>query len=123
MSTAELLTQVRALGVSVCVSGNNIALKPISAVPDSLLTALKAAKPELLALLRMSESAAEVPPSRVRPSSWPDPHDTPRRHDHCSCCGGSLWWTERDGQCFGWRCDTCHPSDHLSHDGVRQVQT
>jgi hypothetical protein len=60
-AVAGLLAQVRALGVTVRVSGDNLALRPISAVPDGLKAALRAAKPELLALLR-AEAAADVRP-------------------------------------------------------------
>ena len=52
MSAAALLARVRALGVRVRLSGNNIALRPIAAVPEDLKAAIKAHKLELLALLR-----------------------------------------------------------------------
>jgi hypothetical protein len=113
MNSVALLTQVRALGVSVRISGDNIALRPIAAVPNSLLTALKTAKPELLALLRASESAAEPQPTRVRPPSWPDLQDEPRTGDRGNCCHGGTWWTESSGNRQGWPCDTGHPADHL----------
>jgi hypothetical protein len=65
VSAAALLAKVvRAFGVRVRISGDNIALRPIAAVPDSLKAELRAAKPELLALLRADRP--HRPPVRRR---------------------------------------------------------
>jgi hypothetical protein len=63
-----LLAQVRALGVSVRLNGDNIALRPITAVPDDIKAALRSAKPELLALLRV-EVAAQPPVAQMPATS------------------------------------------------------
>jgi hypothetical protein len=57
---ASLLAQLRGLGISVRISSDNLALRPFSAVPEDLKASLKAAKPELLALLRLEETADVV---------------------------------------------------------------
>jgi hypothetical protein len=54
---ASLLAHLRGLGISVRISSDNLALRPFSAVPEDLKASLKAAKPELLALLRLEETA------------------------------------------------------------------
>jgi hypothetical protein len=59
-SPPALLARTRALGVRVRINGDNIALRPIVAVPDDLKAELKAAKPDILALLRAEAEANAV---------------------------------------------------------------
>lgn len=57
-----------------------------------------------------------------RPPAWSDPSAFPSPDCRCTCCGGQRWWTEAEGP-RGWRCRTCHPTDHLAAGAVRAVDT
>ena len=109
MSAAALLARVRALGVRVRLSGNNIALRPIAAVPEDLKAAIKAHKLELLALLREDEGPLDPFLASGRlPPAWVGTEHVPVPGSVCGCCRGTRWWSERD-QPKGWRCYDCHP--------------
>ena len=66
---------------------------------------------------------AWAPPPNLpgsRQPSWTEGADAPVVGDHCGCCGGRRWWTERHDS-RGWRCAMCHPPRPL--DAVRVVET
>jgi hypothetical protein len=88
---AEVLTELRAAGVTVTRAGDRLRLAPPQAVPAPLLAAVKENK---AALLRLVEEPAPV---------------------RCFTCRGAPFWrgpvhyangTENPGP---WICRTCHP--------------
>ena len=64
MGARDLLQELSAAGVSVVASGNSLVVRPASRVTDNMRSALRTAKPELLALLAK-------PPVRPRPTNEP----------------------------------------------------
>jgi hypothetical protein len=60
--------------------------------------------------------------ARRRPPSWADPTALPSRGCFCSCCKGQRWWREREAP-KGWRCWTCHPTDHLATGAMLELRT
>ena len=57
-----------------------------------------------------------------RPPSWSDATVLPSNGCLCSCCRNRRWWCELRNP-SGWRCWTCHPPDHLSAEGVKEIRT
>jgi hypothetical protein len=72
------LAQVRALGVTVRINNNNIALRPFAAIPDRLKAELRTAKPDLLILLR-AEAILQQPRPAAQPPISPTAVAQPRR--------------------------------------------
>jgi hypothetical protein len=63
MTAAELLAQLRALGVSAKLRGpDTIRLSPSDVIPPALLDAVRAAKPELILLLADQWTWSDDPP-------------------------------------------------------------
>jgi TubC N-terminal docking domain len=60
MSARELLTDLAEVGLNVTTDGDRLVIRPASKLTDSMRTALKMAKPELLAFLR-NVKRARVP--------------------------------------------------------------
>jgi hypothetical protein len=63
-----LLAELATRGVSVSVEGTHLRLRPRSALTESLIERILAAKPELLRLLRTIQSPAAVP--ALVPLQW-----------------------------------------------------
>jgi hypothetical protein len=139
--SAALLAQMRSLGVTIAADGDNLTIRPASKLAPELRAQLRAAKPELLALLRTEAAAqpsapqppdpldsaspppavplwAPPPPRAPRQPSWSDMTDIPTAADTCSCCLSRRWWTEATAP-KGWRCARCHPPSHLRPEAVR----
>lgn len=145
---AGLLSRLADLGVTIDANEGALRLRPASALPPDLLTEIRDRKAELLVALALpaQEAATRTWPdpdtserslldemhaaatagylraAQQRPPSWSDPAAMPSPGCWCSCCHGQQWWIEaHDGH--GWRCATCHPSDHLSSGQVRLMAT
>lgn len=65
MNAAALLIRLGALGVSVTAEGEELRLRPASAIPPDLLAALRVSKPAVLALLTAPANDAGTPPARA----------------------------------------------------------
>jgi hypothetical protein len=148
---ATLLAQLRTLGINVRRRGNNIVLRPFSAVPDHLKAEIKATKPDLLALLRAEAAIAPHPgnttaaplaplakpprpsaptplpplsaPAPPRPRRQPSWSDVPDEpHPADQCSACRLSsWWTERHNPRGWRCATCHPADHLPLSAIRRA--
>lgn len=91
MTAATIVGTLRARGARLLlVAGDKIAVTPRSAVDDEIRAAIRAQKPALVAMLKMTD-----PPSD--PTRSPPPP--------CSTCGGGVFW-RRDGEA-AVHCATC----------------
>jgi len=72
----ELLDRVAELGVEIRAEGEQLRLRPIGLVPVDLLEALRAAKPQVLAVLRGEPELTEAAPLSSPP---------------CAQCGSTTW--------------------------------
>ena len=74
MTAAELLAQLRALGVSARLRGpDTIRLSPSDVIPPALLEAVRAAKPELILLLADQWAWSDEPPVALVTGPLTDP--------------------------------------------------
>ena len=64
----HLLTELATRGITISVEGTRLRLRPRSALTESLIARIFAAKPELLALLRTLRSPPAVP--ALAPLQW-----------------------------------------------------
>ncbi len=61
MTALDLLDELAARGVTVIPDGNRLRLRPASALPPELVAAVRAAKPEILTVLRRGQHAPVSP--------------------------------------------------------------
>ena len=107
MTTAAILAEAERRGIKLRADGGLIKYKPVSAMNDELLAAMRRRKPELLAHLGRLDNA------RVGPWTPPGAVAPPRR---CISCKGGLHEADVDDGI----CSTCRWSfEHLS---PRRVQ-
>ena len=68
MGARDLLADLAAAGMSICAEGDRLVIRPASKLTDDLRAALRAAKPELMALLSGGgcAAAAHPPASPIR---------------------------------------------------------
>ena len=59
-SAFDLLDTLRRLGVEVIISGENLRLRPASKIPDGLDCEIRRLKPELFAILDLSDTNPEI---------------------------------------------------------------
>lgn len=108
MGAPDLLANLAAIGVTVAAQGSNLIVQPWSRVPEDMRLALRAAKPELLAMLTppparpyrltAAEMRAHMPtrgvtplapdlrPARAISSDWATATKTPRIWpSDCTC--------------------------------------
>jgi hypothetical protein len=143
-----LRASLPARGFTITADGDNLRVQPASRLTPELRAQLRAAKPQILAHVRV-EAVAQQPqappttsapppepqvkathegppaaaglplPRPFCPPSWSNVADVPTDADTCSCCRLSSWWTEATPR--GWRCKTCHPPLHLPADAIRRA--
>ncbi len=109
----QVLTEIRALGISVRAAGGSIRFQPRKAMPPALAERARACKAELLRLLEPDPGRPDrvVLDGRECEIIWLDAALTPPESE-CRCCGHRSWWRLRgtdDPKGRPWMCGHCHP--------------
>lgn len=103
MNPADIVADVRALGVVISECNGRLFIKPASRIPQELLTLVKDHRHELVAHLvafRDAERLRVFGPTVLLTAELLEPRA-------CSSCGSTNWWRRRTG---GHRsCGVCRP--------------